>query len=539
MAAALGATADAVVVATPADATRAIAHLKDEDAGRAGMLVAAAGPAARALEVPPGARPALSLVTAPDDLHPALGRLLGDVVVVEDLAAARRVVESHPDLLAVTRDGDLLGAHVAAGGSRSAPSLLQVQAAVDEATDALSGAEHRAQRAQFALQQAQTARAAATERVEAALDRLHDSDARMNAVAEQLGQLGSAVRSAAAEADRARATRAQVSERLEADRAELADLSARFEAASAAPAEDGDVSTDERDRLAEVARGFGRSETEARLALRTTEERARALSGRADGLERQAREELAARERAAARRARRAEQVRVATRVREGAAAALAVWETSAARAATLRGAAEAARAGFEEEVTGARRTVEALKAEQQRLGDTRHADEVARAQQRWKVDQLRQRSLEELGTDPDVLVAEFGPDQLVPPSPPAPGDPEPQTPPQPRPYVRAEQEKRRRTAERALSQLGQVNPLALEEYAAMEERHQFLVTQSDDLQASPARTSSTSSRRSTSASSGSSPRRSPRWPSSTSRCSRGSSPAARAVSCSPTPRTC
>ena len=155
------------------------------------------------------------------------------------------------------------------------------------------------------------------------------------------------------------------------------------------------------------------------------------------------------------------------------------------ARVDRLREAAEAARARFAEEVTGARRAVESLQAEQQRLGDTRHADEVARAQQRWRIDQLRQRSLEELGTDPDVLVEEFGPHQLVPPSPPAPGDPEPETPPQPRPYVRAEQDKRRRAAERALGQLGQVNPLALEEYAAMEERHRFLVTQSDDLKRS------------------------------------------------------
>ncbi|MBB2899922.1 chromosome segregation protein [Kineococcus radiotolerans] len=487
VAAALGTAADAVVVTGPADAGRAIAHLKDEDAGRAGMLLTSApgSGAAPAVDAPPGARAALSLVTVPTDLQPAVARLLGDVVVVADLTAAQDLVRTRPDLVAVTRDGDLLGTHLAAGGSRSAPSLLQVQAAVDEATDALSAAGHRAQRAQFALQQTQAERAAASDRVEAALDRLHDSDARMNAVAEQLGQLGSAVRAAAAEADRLRATRTQVGERLETDRAELADLTERFEAASAAPAEDGDVSTDERDRLAEVARGLGRTETDARLALRTTEERARALAGRAEGLQRQAREELAARERAAARRARRAEQVRVATRVREGAAVALAAWETSAAQAATLRRAAEAARAGFDEEVAGARRTVEALKTEQQRLGDTRHADEVARAQQRWKVDQLRQRSLEELGTDPDVLVAEFGPDQLVPPSPPAPGDPEPQSPPEPRPYVRAEQEKRRRAAERALSQLGQVNPLALEEYAAMEERHQFLVTQSDDLRRS------------------------------------------------------
>jgi chromosome segregation protein len=49
-------------------------------------------------------------------------------------------------------------------------------------------------------------------------------------------------------------------------------------------------------------------------------------------------------------------------------------------------------------------------------------------------------------------------------------------------PYVRAEQEKRAATAQRQLDQLGKVNPLALEEYAALEERHQFLATQLEDL---------------------------------------------------------
>jgi chromosome segregation ATPase len=49
-------------------------------------------------------------------------------------------------------------------------------------------------------------------------------------------------------------------------------------------------------------------------------------------------------------------------------------------------------------------------------------------------------------------------------------------------PYVRAEQEKRAATAQRQLDQLGKVNPLALEEFAALEERHQFLATQLEDL---------------------------------------------------------
>jgi chromosome segregation protein len=49
-------------------------------------------------------------------------------------------------------------------------------------------------------------------------------------------------------------------------------------------------------------------------------------------------------------------------------------------------------------------------------------------------------------------------------------------------PYVRAEQEARAAEGERQLARLGKVNPLALEEYAALQERHQFLATQLEDL---------------------------------------------------------
>ncbi|MDO5052256.1 MAG: AAA family ATPase, partial [Pseudoclavibacter sp.] len=50
-------------------------------------------------------------------------------------------------------------------------------------------------------------------------------------------------------------------------------------------------------------------------------------------------------------------------------------------------------------------------------------------------------------------------------------------------PYVRAEQERRLAAAERQLNRLGRINPLALEEFAALEQRHAYLSEQLEDLQ--------------------------------------------------------
>jgi chromosome segregation protein len=59
---------------------------------------------------------------------------------------------------------------------------------------------------------------------------------------------------------------------------------------------------------------------------------------------------------------------------------------------------------------------------------------------------------------------------------------PELRTPPAGKPFVREEQQARLARAERKLSQLGRVNPLALEEFAALEQRHKFLTEQLTDL---------------------------------------------------------
>jgi chromosome segregation protein len=244
------------------------------------------------------------------------------------------------------------------------------------------------------------------------------------------------------------------------------------------------VATDDRDALAVAASAARQDEVEARLAVRTGEERARALAGRADALERAAVEERAARERAVARRARRARELAVAGAVARGADYALARIEVSLAAAAEERAAAEQARTAVHTELTDVRARLRGLAHEVEQLTDSVHRDEVARAEQRLRIEAMETKALEEYGVDPQVLLAEYGPDQMVPPSAQAPGDVlDPDAPePTPVPYVREEQDKRARTADRALALLGKVNPLALEEFSALEERHQFLTEQLEDL---------------------------------------------------------
>ncbi|MFE9921741.1 chromosome segregation protein SMC [Streptomyces sp. NPDC005774] len=520
LAAAFGAAADALAVSGPAAAAEAIRLLRTQDAGRAALLLATApdpshagahdGPHERRADgsygahepqgapepftdVPDGPQHAADLVRGPAELLPAVRRLLRGIVVVGTLEDAEELLYVRPELTAVTAEGDLLGTHFAHGGSAGAPSLLEVQASVDGAAAELEVLAVRCEELTRAQHTATEERGRCAALVEELGERRRAADREKSSVAQQLGRLAGQARGAAGEAERSAAAAARSQEALDQALGDVEELAERLAVAEEMPFDE-EPDTSVRDRLAADGANARQTEMEARLQVRTHEERVKGLAGRADSLDRAARTEREARARAEQRRARLRHEAAVAEAVAAGARHLLAHIEVSLARADEERAAAEAAKAHREQELARARTAGRDLKAELDKLTDSVHRGEVLGAEKRLRMEQLETRALEELGVEPGGLVAEYGPHQLVPPSPPAEGEQLPETEAdsgsaagshprnRPRPFVRAEQEKRLKTVERAYQQLGKVNPLALEEFAALEERHQFLGEQLEDL---------------------------------------------------------
>ncbi|MFJ9785280.1 chromosome segregation protein SMC [Amycolatopsis sp. NPDC101161] len=491
LAAALGPVADAVAVTGGEDALRALKYLKDTDSGRAGILLG--GPESTVdtyswPSLPEGARWAREVVSAPAQLRPAVEQALDKLALVRDLDAARHLVAVHPEVRAVTAEGDVFGARWAIGGSGKRESVIEVQAAVDEAGERLRTAERSLERYAAELEGARAEQQARREEVSQAKDALGEAKVRKARSSERLSRLQQAARQAQAEVERFAGQRAKVEQSREQALAQLAELEERLAAVAEQPVED-DPDTAERDAAVEELAVVRQEEMEARLAQRTAEERARSIAGKAEGLRRAAHAEQQARERAERAATARKRGAEIANAVVNGGEIALERIEHSVQRAATERDQVQARRQSREQALTGVRAKVRELTGELEKLTDAVHRDEVLRAEQRLRLETLEAKIAEDFGIGLTDLVQEYGPDVPVPPSAgemaeyeAAKERGEDVTPPPPMPYDRDTQARRAKRAEKDLSLLGKVNPLALEEFAALEERYKFLSTQLEDL---------------------------------------------------------
>ena len=528
----LGELAGAVLVTGTDAAAGAIAHVRDEDGGALRLVLLQdpdpdadrdrdqdSGTTPPAPDDPPteGVREAVDLVSADRaGLAASLARILTGAWVAADLRAARAVREAVPDAVVATRDGDVLAPAWATSAGRGTSSVLELAAAHEEAAERADAAAAAERQADISLQRARDREEEARRGAGRALASLRAADAEAARAAEEAATLASAARAAREETGRAR----RVLERTEDEAAprttDLAAATSALAQIDAGWAEGGDGGLDAAVEAAQERRGAAvaaarrrrADETEARLTLRTAEERERSGRGRADSLRDAARRERRTRDAVERAEARRTAQLVVARHVHDQARAAARAAHAWVEQARGERESIEAERAEAGVATGEIRDELDELTAERTRLTDAAHRDEIARAEQHTRLQALAERAMNELGLELEPLVDEFGPHVPVPDVPDEIGNAveagrggeagraaggEEQAEPAAnglvpgRPYVRAEPEKRLARASRDLTRLGRVNPLALEEHAAMEQRHQFLAEQLADLKSSRA----------------------------------------------------
>ena len=487
----LGVAADAVAAENFGAARDAVAALKESDGGRAAIVLGdwPSHPVSVTGQLPAGAVWAVDVVEAAPRIHGAVTAMLAGVAVVDDLATALELVAAQPQLRAVTVDGDLVGAGWVSGGSDRRPSTLEITSEVDKARAQLTDAERQTGELSAALSGALAEQSSRQDAAEQALAALNESDAAISAIYEQLGRLGQDARAADDEWQRLINQRAELEAGRNRTVEELTALEQRLHNAQQEPMfESEPVDRQESTAAADAARS---TEVEARLTVRTAEERANAVRGRADSLRRAATAERETRIRAQRAREARVHAAAMAAAVAEAGRLVAARLSAAVRVASQVRDEVAAERQVRAAALTKAREQVNELTSRINALTDSLHRDEVAKAQAALRIEQLEQQVLEQFGMAAADLVAEYGPDVPLPPTElelaeyaQARERGEQVTAPAPMPFDRATQERRAKRAERELNELGRVNPLALEEFAALEERYNFLSTQLEDVKA-------------------------------------------------------
>lgn len=494
VAAALAPFADAVVVDSLArglgelDAARA--------AGRSLRLVVASdssGSSAESLEglggvradLPEGTTWLSDVVTCKGAATP-LASLL-DGVVSCSLEAAADVLDVPGVRAVVTSGGDVLRSWSVEGG-RQASSVLSVRADYEEACAQAEAAQARMAEVSEQLSEANAHLDRCIREANDALKALREEDAQRAKEAQELARAQSAAQAARAEAERAHDVARRADEQVTWAREQDVAARARLDGAdTVGPPESLEDAQARADAASRAAREAREAENEARLSLRALEEQSRRAASRARSLRQAAAAEREERTRYARREAARRTELATASDVEAAARLALEAAERALSRAAAERDRLSERRSQVSQEVSDARRALDRLSAELSEATASAHQGQIAAEQTRLRVEDLQRRALEELSLEPEQLLAEFGPETLVPMLPLDPDQVEKAAAAEPSAYVRAEQERALAKAQKDLEKLGRVNPLALEEHEALASRHKFLVDQVQDLKASKA----------------------------------------------------
>ena len=460
IAAALGPLADALIADSRDEGLAAIEHLKRNDGGRVELIVADVDSPTKvpAVAKVAGARAASDVVEAPNGIL----ALLENVVVVDDLAAAKQLYKADKSALKltlITLDGDVLTESIIRGGSSSKPSKLQLVAERDAAESRLAKVNDEIETARAELAQIRANEEAAKQSAKDALAELNQHDAQLASNAEKLGRLRVQVEASAAEVDRlaqAAQTAAAAIGTAEQALAEAVKTHDEF-AAQQRP----EIELTNRQTLVENLEQERQRELEIRVDLGAAVERVRVERERAKALRAQVSEAQATLERARAAAEAQRVQLSSANRVLEVLPKVMDAVAESASAAKVRLHELETERNNHNQELVRLRGETAEIQMKLATLTQSVHDIEMRNHEKRLTLSNLVSKANDELGLEQAVLVEEYAPDET---------------------FNREELTKTLRENERLYERLGKVNPLALEEFAALEQRHKFLTEQLADL---------------------------------------------------------
>jgi chromosome segregation protein len=477
---ALGTLADALLVESRSDAYRVASSVSGRTDGRVDMIVAEDDSPVVGV-APAGLIPASDVVRGPAGVM----RVLRNTFIAESLDAVSvhwtsRSTELPEGALIVTVAGDVFSDTVVSSGTGRSRSIVELSAERDQATATLRDVTTTLERVQRETDTAQERFVEAQAAVKKRLAHLREVEAQRSQFSERVSGLAAMREAARNECER-------LTERLELAKESLVRAVEDLEHAEVALSEldSGDIpevdesAREKADHAVEAAR-------EAELAARLVFEAARAdLRQATDELKAAHTRREAEVSQADAHRRKHEERIALHAKAKRVLAltpvlqdiAAKSVEESSA-----LVAQGEAERAESAQKLSQLRGRESELRQRLQGITDSVHSVEMNMYERKLQLSQILERAVDDLGLSEEVLVAEYGPDQMIPPDPvddsdTAVGDPVA--------FDREQQEARLRKAERKLGALGRVNPLALEEFDALEKRHQFLVEQLEDVTAS------------------------------------------------------
>lgn len=458
LAAALGSLANSVTAKDFDSAVSAITHLKASDLGRVELLISRTE-----TSTSDAADSEHTFLTSVLDAPLELRDLLSNFIVAKDLAEAAKELKSssNENTVVVTLEGEYLSHRIVKGGGHTEPSkveLISERAQISEELLALGKQIDEANRALDLLKSKQLELSKATA---ARLDELQQQDAESAKKAEAFGRLIAQIESAKAEEERLQSSISKLNSKLASDRALLASLESEL-AIQERPIASGNE--EERSRLIEALESARQAETQAQINLGTVRERLAAADREEAALQQRLESAKQDKARFEEKRKLQCEETDKAKRVLEISDLLLPLMERLIATSRSQLRELEDKRQQMNTRISELRAQISEMEARSFELNRSVQESEMKTYELKLQKQSISEKIFDELSLTPEELLQEAK----------APANDEE--------ISEEELRKKIRSAESRLSQLGAFNPLALEEFAALEERHKYLTEQLVDL---------------------------------------------------------